>query len=69
MLFVFVGYFGMTSFKPATKSSSLFVGEYDAQYVMQLAAPGLEKSDFSLNIENDYLVISAEKKTEKEALA
>jgi hypothetical protein len=33
MLFAFVGYFGMTSFKPATVNSSLFVGEYDAQFV------------------------------------
>lgn len=47
-------------------SPSVNIVEHDAQYVMQLAAPGLEKSDFSLNIENDYLVISAEKKTEKE---
>ena len=35
-------------------------------YTSQLAAPGLQKSDFNINIENDYLVISAEKKTEKE---
>jgi hypothetical protein len=33
MLFVCVGYFGMTSFKPATKSSTLFDNEYDAQFI------------------------------------
>ncbi len=45
---------------------SVNIVEHDAHYTMQLAAPGLQKSDFSINIENDYLVISAEKKTEKE---
>ena len=33
MLFVCVGYFGMTSFKPVTKSSALFDNEYDAQFI------------------------------------
>ncbi len=47
-------------------SPSVNVVEHDNQYSMQLAAPGLEKSDFNIRIENDYLVISAEKKTEKE---
>lgn len=46
---------------------SVNIVEHDAHYTMQLAAPGLQKSDFSINIENEYLVISAEKKTEKEA--
>ena len=45
---------------------SVNIVEHDAHYTMQLAAPGLQKSDFNINIENDYLVISAEKKTEKE---
>lgn len=47
-------------------SPSVNIVENDTQFVMQLAAPGLEKSDFNIQIENDYLVISAEKKTEKE---
>ncbi len=47
-------------------SPSVNIVEHDANYTMQLAAPGLQKSDFSINIENDYLVISAEKQTEKE---
>jgi HSP20 family protein len=47
-------------------SPSVNIVEHDQQFVMQLAAPGLEKSDFNINIENDYLVISTEKKTEKE---
>ncbi|MDZ4749036.1 MAG: Hsp20/alpha crystallin family protein [Saprospiraceae bacterium] len=45
---------------------SVNIVEHDAHYTMQLAAPGLQKSDFSINIENEYLVIAAEKKTEKE---
>src|SRR6187402_1600621 len=47
-------------------SPSVNIVEDDKQYVMQLAAPGLQKTDFNINIENDYLVISTEKKTEKE---
>lgn len=47
-------------------SPSVNIVEHDGQYVMQLAAPGLTKEDFNIRIENDYLVISAEKKTEKE---
>ena len=53
-----------TDFTVSTPSVNIV--EHDNQFVMQLAAPGLEKSDFNINIENDYLVISTEKKTEKE---
>jgi len=47
-------------------SPSVNIVEHDAQFNIQLAAPGLEKSDFAISIENDHLVISAEKKIEKE---
>jgi HSP20 family protein len=47
-------------------SPSVNIVEHDAQFNMQLAAPGLEKTDFAISIENDHLVISAEKKIEKE---
>ena len=50
-------------------SPSVNIVEHDAHFTMQLAAPGLQKSDFNINIENDYLVISAEKQTEKEGTA
>ncbi|HVB04231.1 MAG TPA: Hsp20/alpha crystallin family protein [Chitinophagaceae bacterium] len=36
-------------------------------YVLELAAPGLEKTDFQINLEGDLLTISAEKKEEKTA--
>ena len=47
-------------------SPSVNVIEQDKHFTMELAAPGLEKKDFNIRIENDYLVISAEKKTESE---
>ncbi len=47
-------------------SPSVNVVEHENHFNMQLAAPGLEKSDFNIQIENDYLVISAAKKTETE---
>jgi len=49
-----------------TASPSVNIIEHDAQYIMQLAAPGLAKADFNIQIENDFLVISAEKKAENE---
>lgn len=45
---------------------SVNIVEHDNQFEMQLAAPGLEKGDFNIRIENDYLVISTEKKSEKD---
>lgn len=45
---------------------SVNVIENENNFQMELAAPGLEKSDFKIEIENDHLVISVEKKDEKE---
>ncbi|MEP6794766.1 MAG: Hsp20/alpha crystallin family protein [Saprospiraceae bacterium] len=42
------------------------VTEEDAKYNLQLAAPGLTKQDFNIRIENDHLIISVERKNEKE---
>ncbi|MBK9982335.1 MAG: Hsp20/alpha crystallin family protein [Saprospiraceae bacterium] len=42
------------------------VTEEDAKYNLQLAAPGLTKQDFNIRIENDHLIISVEKKNEKD---
>lgn len=47
-------------------SPSVNIEEHDTHFLMSLAAPGLEKSDFNINMENNYLTISAEKKTENE---
>jgi HSP20 family protein len=45
---------------------SVNIVEHENSFSLQLAAPGLTKQDFNINIENDRLVISAEKKSEKE---
>ena len=47
-------------------SPSVNIVEQDHQFNMHLAAPGLEKNDFAIRVENDYLIVSAEKKSEKE---
>lgn len=40
------------------------VKETDNAYVMEVVAPGFEKTDFKLNLDQNLLTISAEKKTE-----
>ncbi len=42
------------------------IQETEKEFVIELAAPGLTKKDFNLEVENGVLTISAEKKTEKE---
>jgi HSP20 family protein len=42
------------------------VKEMDKMFEIEVAAPGLTKKDFNINIESGILTISAEKKTEKE---
>ena len=40
--------------------------ENDQEFKIELAAPGLDKGDFKVNVEKNILEISAEKKDEKE---
>lgn len=40
--------------------------EYDNEFKIELAAPGYEKSDFKINIENKALVVKAEINRDKE---
>ena len=40
------------------------VKETDTAFEMEVIAPGYEKSDFTINLENDLLTISAERKEE-----
>lgn len=42
------------------------IKENAKDYSIELAAPGLAKEDFKINLENDVLSVSAEKSTEKE---
>lgn len=47
------------------QTPALNILELDNEFKLELAAPGLEKSDFKIQIENNFLTISAEKKEEK----
>ena len=42
------------------------VKEFEGEYQVELAAPGLKKKDFEISIDDGYLVIKAEKSEEKE---
>jgi HSP20 family protein len=41
------------------------ISETDGHYHIELAAPGLKKEDFKLNLDRNVLTISAEKQTEQ----
>ena len=41
------------------------VSETPKEYVLELAAPGLERKDFNIEVENNCLIISSEKEEEK----
>jgi HSP20 family protein len=43
---------------------SVNVKETEGDYQIELAAPGMKKSDFNVEVKNDQLTITAEKKTE-----
>lgn len=43
--------------------------ETDSSFKLEIAAPGFDKQDFSVNIENDFLTISASHETQKEESA
>jgi HSP20 family protein len=47
-------------------SPSVNITETDKSYQVELAAPGIDKKDFNLNVENDRLTISYEHKEENE---
>lgn len=44
---------------------SVNVKETKENYTIELAAPGMEKSDFKIEMENDALIISTQKQEEK----
>ncbi len=44
---------------------SVNIIETDENFKLELAAPGLSKDDFKINIEDDLLTVSAEKKSEQ----
>ena len=48
----------------AAKVPSVNITENNEAYSIQLAAPGLEKKDFKIEVENDMLTISSQKEQE-----
>ncbi|MCW5924945.1 MAG: Hsp20/alpha crystallin family protein [Saprospiraceae bacterium] len=40
--------------------------ETDESFKLELAAPGFDKQDFSINVENDFLTLSASRETKNE---
>lgn len=47
------------------KSPAINIVENENAYTIELAAPGLKKENFSINIEKDQLIISAKVESEK----
>ncbi|HKK74071.1 MAG TPA: Hsp20/alpha crystallin family protein [Saprospiraceae bacterium] len=45
---------------------SVNITELDHQFKIELAAPGLEKGDFNIKVEEDHLIISAEQEHKNE---
>lgn len=56
---------GFSGFNLLTTIPSTNITETDKDYKIELAAPGLSKQDFKIEIENEMLTISSEKKEEK----
>lgn len=42
------------------------IKETDEHFVLEMAAPGFAKADFNITLENEQLIISAEKKIEED---
>jgi len=49
----------------STSMPSANIIEMDGEYKLEMAAPGLEKKDFKIEVDNGLLTISSEKKEEK----
>ena len=55
--------FDMNSLAP--NLPAINIEEDEKEFKVEMAAPGFSKKDFKVNIENDTLIISAERKEEK----
>lgn len=49
-----------------TTVPSVNIIETDEQYEVEMAAPGLQRSDFNVRLDRDVLTVSCEKKDQKE---
>lgn len=56
----------MNNFNTGISLPAVNVIDKDNEYIVEMAIPGLKKSDFDINIDNQILTISAETKTEEE---
>lgn len=63
---VFESIFNDTFFNDrlVTRVPAVNISETDSHYHVELAAPGLKKDDFKLNLENNQLTISVEQSTD-----
>lgn len=52
--------------KTNTTLPSVNIKEGSQEFVVEVAAPGLEKGDFKIELNRDLLTVSSEKKVEKE---
>jgi len=51
----------------AAWSPNIDIHENDDEYIFRAELPGLEKKDINVEVENDQLIISGEKKQDREA--
>ena len=54
--------FGNKIFKKSNNASSPSIKENDNEYLVEMPAPGMEKEDFQIQINNNVLTIKGEKK-------
>ena len=54
----------MNRMKNSTPATN--IKEFDDKFLLELAAPGKEKSDFNIELDNDVLTISSEKEISNE---
>lgn len=60
----FDGFFGLAPIKNSMPTVNII--EEKDQFRLEVAAPGLDKEDFKIDLHNDILTLSAEKKQENE---
>ena len=48
-----------------TTLPAINIKENDDEFIVEVAAPGMNKNDFKLNLENDVLIVSSEKTADK----
>lgn len=56
----------MNNYNTGISLPAVNVIDRDSEYIVEMAIPGLKKSDFDVTIDNQLLTISAETKTETE---